>query len=242
MKVSAIIPARYCSKRLPGKPLIKIHGKSMIRWVHEALSTCSNLDSVIIATDDKRIFDECTRFGAQVVMTRADHKSGTDRIAEVAKTLDSDLILNVQGDEPLINSHMIETLINLMKLKVNMQMGSLARLLTAQELESSNLVKVWVHDWKAIDFFRRLEISEKNKQLLNSSLFAHIGIYCYRRDFLLKYSALKESMREQETNLEQLRAIENGYDIIIGLVDYNGIGVDTLEDVEKVELILEKMK
>lgn len=236
MKAVAIIPARLKSSRLEEKVLLKILNKHMIQWVYETVSSCKCFESVIVATDDNRIYEVCKSFGANVVMTKSYHKSGTDRISEVASSLDADIIVNVQGDEPLIDKKILETLVTLMK-QNDFQMGTLVRSLKVGELENPNLVKALVETpGSAKYFYRDVASIPENDQ--NCELYAHIGIYAYRREFLLKYSGLAPSENEQVFRLEQLRAIDNGETIGIGVVEYDGIGVDTRDDLLKVEQII----
>lgn len=233
MKVSAIIPVRYGATRFPGKPLAEMLGKPMIQWVWESIKDTYGLDQTIIATDDERIFNACRAFEADVRMTSEKHKSGTDRIAEIAENLDSDLIINMQGDEPLANTYIIESIISLMGRENEPIMGSLARKLREGELENPNVVKVWIDSSGNAVYFSRKPDREGPGEP-----FAHIGIYIYKRDFLLKFSKMEQSQGEIEHKLEQLRAMDSGVKISIAVVDYQGFGVDTPEDLAKAEKVL----
>lgn len=238
MKITAIIPSRFASTRLPGKPLIKILNKPMIEWVYKSIAESKILDETIVATDDKRIFDTCKSFGAKVIMTGEHHKSGTDRIAEVAENIDSDLVINVQGDEPLMSDSLLKKLVDIMKNDLTLKMGSLARPLETGELENPNVVKVSIDEKGYAEYFMRRVESLKNK-----TYYSHIGIYAYKRDFLLQFTKLPPSDAEKEHKLEQLRAIDNGYKIGMALTTYKGLGVDTIEDLKKAEnLLRERLK
>jgi 3-deoxy-manno-octulosonate cytidylyltransferase (CMP-KDO synthetase) len=231
VKIAAVIPARYASTRFPGKPLVNISGKPMIQWVHSALSRNKALDKLIVATDDERIFNACEDFGADVVMTSPDHKSGTDRISEVAKELDVDYVINIQGDEPLVDDKIIDELVEVVTKSPEIKMGSLARELGADEVSDPNVVKVWIDSNNHAIYFARTTDGDHK-------YYAHIGAYIYKRDFLLEFTSLNPTKAEGELKLEQLRALDNGHKIGIGLVDHHSIGVDTEDDLAKVESIL----
>lgn len=235
MKVVAIIPARYASTRLPGKPLLPILGKPMILRVYEAIENTHLLDEVIVATDDERILKVCQDAGAKAVMTSTDHHSGTDRVSEVAQSVDADLIVNLQGDEPLITPYLIEHLIGVMKSDKSLSMGTLARELKDGELEDSHVVKVWIDRNGHAVYFAR-EPKE------NHRYYAHLGLYIFRKDFLLKFTSLSPTDSEKKHRLEQLRALDNGFNIGVDIVSDHSIGVDTEEDLIKVEEILKNKK
>jgi len=241
--VTVIIPARYASTRFPGKPLADLCGKPMIQWVYERSSLCQSADRVVVATDDKRIVDAVEAFGGDVIMTRADHPTGTDRLAEVAEQLDDELIVNVQGDEPLIDPAMIQAAVEPLLRDATIPMGTLKTPLTsAEEYLNPNVVKV-VTDLNGFalyfsrapipyprDFADDLELRWKDL-----STAKHIGLYVYRREFLLAYPGLSATPLEGQECLEQLRALEHGYRIKVAETDLVGQGVDTPEDLEKVK-------
>ncbi|OCL25607.1 3-deoxy-manno-octulosonate cytidylyltransferase [Orenia metallireducens] len=242
MKVIAIIPARYSSTRLPGKPLKDICGKSMIQRVYEQVKLSTTLDKVIVATDDSRIYDTVKAFGGEVVMTSAEHKTGTDRLAEVAKELSSEIIVNVQGDEPLINPAMIDQAVRPLLEDTSIKMGTLKQRITSQEeLESPHVVKVVTDKDDFALYFSRAMIPYPRTDIDNT-YYKHIGLYVYRRGFLLDYAKMKATPLEQKESLEQLRVLENGYKIKVVETKHQAIGVDTEEDLEKVREIVDSVR
>lgn len=238
MDITAIIPARYASTRLPGKPLLDISGKPMVQHVYERAKKAELVSRVIVATDDRRIFDAVERFGGRAVMTSESHKSGTDRLAEVAKGLDSDMIVNIQGDEPLIEPGMIDDAIRPLMEDGSIVMGSLkAEIRDETELNNPNVVKVVVDRNDFALYFSRYPIPyirDDSPLSLLTGRFKHIGLYVYRRDFLLEYAGMPQTPLEEAEKLEQLRALENGYRIKVPTTRYQSIGVDTEEDLERV--------
>lgn len=242
MDITAIIPARYASTRLPGKPLLDISGKPMVQHVYERAQSAELVNRVIVATDDRRIFDAVERFGGKVVMTSESHKSGTDRLAEVAKGLDSDIIVNIQGDEPLIEPGMIDEAIRPLMEDGSIVMGSLkAEIRDETELNNPNVVKVVVDRNDFALYFSRHPIPyirDDSPLSLLTGRFKHIGLYVYRRDFLLEYAGMPQTPLEEAEKLEQLRALENGYRIKVPTTRYQSIGVDTDEDLERVRRLL----
>ncbi len=248
MRVTAVIPARYASTRFPGKPLVDLCGKPMIQWVYERTARCLAVNRVIVATDDERIASAVRAFGGEVVMTRADHSTGTDRLAEVAAQIESALIVNVQGDEPLIDPRMIEQAIEPMRRNPGVPMGTLkSRILTAEEYLSPNVVKVVTdrNDY-ALYFsrapipFGRDVIDQLETKFAEIEAYKHIGLYVYRRDFLLTYHKLAPTPLEQLEKLEQLRALENGFRMKVAETKLTSFGVDTPEDLERVRQLLVK--
>lgn len=246
MRVTAVIPARYASTRFPGKPLADLCGKPMIQWVYERTARCLAVNRVIVATDDERIATAVRAFGGEVVMTRADHVTGTDRLAEVAAKIESALIVNVQGDEPLIDSRMIEQAIEPMRRNPGVPMGTLkSRILTVAEYLNPNVVKVVTDRNDYALYFSRAPIPygrDMTEQLADRfdevEAYKHIGLYVYRRDFLLTYHKLAPTPLEQLEKLEQLRALENGFRMKVAETKLTSIGVDTPEDLEQVRQIL----
>ncbi len=238
MKSICVIPARYSSTRLPGKPLKDICGRPMICRVYERASKAKSVAEVIVATDDERIFLAVEKNGGRAMMTRADHKTGTDRLAEVAeKFSDAEVIVNVQGDEPLIEPALIDELVAEFVADKNLQMATVATELTdAEEMKNPNNVKV-VLDKKnyALYFSRSLIPYPRNAG--KSKIFKHIGIYAYRRNFLLDYAKMEPTPLEQSESLEQLRALENGFKIRVIKSSCKFIGVDTEEDLKLVNKI-----
>ncbi len=237
MSAVAIIPARYASTRYPGKPLLNRTGKYLIQHVYERVCQARSIERTIIATDDDRIFAAVRGFGGDVVMTRPDHPTGTDRIAEVAAGLPHDLIVNVQGDEPEIEPASIDLLVDLMRSKPQAAMATLACPFPADgDPTAPSAVKVVLdREGFALYFSRSLIPYPRDaagRVDSPANWLLHLGIYAYRRDFLLSYATLPPSRLEQTEKLEQLRALENGYGIVVGLVAHAGVGVDTPADYE----------
>jgi 3-deoxy-manno-octulosonate cytidylyltransferase (CMP-KDO synthetase) len=239
MRVIGVIPARYGSSRLPGKPLVKIAGKTLIERVYRR-AELADLSKIIVATDDKRIADEVLSFGGNAVLT-GEHHSGTDRIAGAVAKERCDAVINIQGDEPLISPEIISTV------AVALKKNSWADITTAAteitniyEIDESNVVKVvFASSGKALYFSRsRIPYIIKPDNLSLITYFKHIGIYGYRKNFLKRFVTLSPSQLEKAESLEQLRALENGYAIHVSMVKYTGVAVDTIEDVAKVEEIL----
>lgn len=242
MKTVAIIPSRYDSSRFPGKPLALISGKPMIQWVYENVSKVIKLDAVYVATDDQRIFDCVEGFGGKALMTAATHTCGTDRLAECADILklnDEDIVLNVQGDEPLINPQMVLDLYSIFE-DPEVYMGTLKKVIDEEEeLRNPNVVKVIADvNQNAIYFSRYCLPYERDDK--KSVHYKHIGVYGYKTWFLKKYSRMQKTPLEISESLEQLRVIENGLKIRVRETMYQTIGVDTPEQIELVEKELEK--
>ena len=239
MKALCIIPARYASTRLPGKPLKDICGKPMICRVYDRAKLAKSVDEVIVATDDERIFQAVEKNLGRAMMTRADHKTGTDRLAEVAeKFSDVDVIVNVQGDEPLIEPSLIDELIAQFEGDAELQMATVAvELHDEDDMKNPNNVKV-IFDKKnnALYFSRSLIPYPRN--VGKAKVYKHIGIYAYRRNFLLDYAKMPSTPLEESESLEQLRALENGYKIRVIISDCKFIGVDTEEDLKLVNEIM----
>ena len=238
MRAICVIPARYASTRLPGKPLKDICGKPMIIRVYERAKLAKKISAVIVATDDERIFDAVEKNSGKAMMTRADHKTGTDRLAEVAeKFSDADLIVNVQGDEPLIEPNLIDELVAEFLADENLQMATVATELSDEgEMKNPNNVKViFDKNNNALYFSRSLIPYPRN--VGKAKVFKHIGIYAYRRDFLLAYAKMEPTPLEQAESLEQLRALENGFKIRVIKSSCRFVGVDTEEDLKLVNEI-----
>jgi 3-deoxy-manno-octulosonate cytidylyltransferase (CMP-KDO synthetase) len=252
-KISAVIPARYASTRFEGKPLADILGKPMIQYVCEGVCQSKLIDEVIVATDDQRIIEVVESFGGKAVMTSPTHFTGTDRVAEVAKKLKSEIIVNVQGDEPLIKGEFIDNAIRPLLTDDTLQLSTLmTRIEEVRDWLNPHIVKV-VADQKnfalyfsrsPIPFPRDLQIGrlESNpfgtNRPLPKRVFKHIGVYVFRRKFLLQFSKMKPTPLEKLEKLEQLRALENGHPIKVTPVDYEPLCVDTPEDIQKVEAFL----
>ena len=230
MRTLCVIPARYASTRLPGKPLADICGKPMICRVWERARRAEKPERVIVATDDQRIYDAVRKDGGEAMLTRADHPTGTDRLAEVAQAHAAvDLIVNVQGDEPLIEPSVIDELIALFEADENLQMATvMTRMEDEEEQKNPNNVKVVVDKLGYALYFSRSLLPYPRATA--APVYKHIGIYAYRRDFLLHYARLAPTPLEKAESLEQLRALENGYGIRVLETASRFIGVDTPED------------
>ncbi|MBC7616064.1 MAG: 3-deoxy-manno-octulosonate cytidylyltransferase [Pedobacter sp.] len=230
MKSLGIIPARFASTRFPGKPLIDIGGKTMIQRVYEQ-SLLSGLNKVVVATDDERIADEVSRFGGEFVMTASNHQSGTDRCAEVAKNLPGyDIVINIQGDEPFIDPIQI----NLVRDCFNDEKVQLATLIKAihseQELYNPNIPKVIIGNQQQAIYFSRYPIPYLRNPSSSHQFYKHIGIYGYKTATLLEITKLQPSILELAESLEQLRWIENGYQIQTKLTTIESIAIDSPSD------------
>ncbi|HET9319349.1 MAG TPA: 3-deoxy-manno-octulosonate cytidylyltransferase [Bryobacteraceae bacterium] len=240
-----MIPARYASSRFPGKALVRIGNKSMLQHVYERVSLARYLTSVIIATDDERICKEARRIGAPVRMTRPDHLSGTDRVAEVASMDSAEWVVNVQGDEPLIDPGAIDAAILPLLDEPSIPMGTLKkRIEDPREIGDPNVVKVVTDRAGNAIYFSRSTIpyvrdGAKGKSGGEVVHYKHIGLYIYRRDFLLRYPEMPVGPLEMAERLEQLRALENGHQIRVVETEYESVGVDTPEDLEKVNQLFE---
>lgn len=240
MKTSIIIPARYASTRLPGKPLIKIGGKSIIQWVYEKAKQAKSADEVVVATDDKRIYDEVISFGGLVRMTSPNHKCGSDRIAEIVSgDANIGIAVNVQGDEPMIDPESIDKAIEAIK-ESDADISTLIRVIKdKEEITNPNVVKCVVSKSGMAMYFSRSPIPyERNEG--KSPVYAHIGLYAYKSDSLLKMTKMEQTPLEMSESLEQLRALENGMRIKAVVVGYSPVGIDTEEDVENFKKIIEK--
>lgn len=242
MKFLGVIPARYASTRLEAKPLKLIDGHTMIEWVYKRTKG-SALDEVVVATDDMRIYDEVLKFGGKAVLTRTDHENGTSRIAEVCEKMpEYDVIINVQGDEPLIEVEMINSLIDSFKRESSLVMGTLKHKITDKnDIENPNVVKVVVDKNDYAIYFSRSVIPYP-RNLNQDIYFKHVGIYGYKSDFVREYSQMKSTPLEKSESLEQLRVLENGYKIKVIETPYSIQGVDTEEDLERVRRIVKERK
>ena len=251
----AVIPARYDSTRLPGKPLLPIGGKPLVVWVAERALAARTISRVIVATDDERIRTAVEAAGFEALMTRADHASGSDRVAEVALHVDAEIIVNVQGDEPLIDPDTIDCAVNALIDDSEAMMATSSEMIdTAADVLSRSVVKVVVDDQgRALSFSRNpipfpnqavrrhgsIEAALRNEPALLFSFRKHTGLYAYRRDFLLEFTGWPPAASENAESLEQLRALERGVTIRVVKAAAPSIGVDTEEDLEKVRAIIE---
>ena len=243
MRTIGVIPARYGSTRLAAKVLAHIQGKPMIQHVWERAKKSRVLDELLVATDDQRIIDTVEAFGGKAVMTGAHHQSGSDRIAQAVKSLKYDVVINIQGDEPLITYPVIDALGKAMKKDAKCVMATvITPLHDALEVENPNTVKVVIDQDQNALYFSRSAIPYNRAEVAGKEVgyFKHLGIYAYRKSFLLKITKWPKSHLEKMESLEQLRVLEAGYKIKTVLTDAATISVDTREDLLKVEEFLRK--
>ncbi len=240
MKILCVIPARYASTRLPGKPLADIVGKPMIQHVYERSAQATIPQQVVVATDDEKVFQAVQQFGGKVVMTSSEHQTGTDRLAEVAsKYAEVDVIINVQGDEPLINPKVIDELAQEFLNDTALQMASVMSIMDTEDYQNPNAVKV-VTDLNNNALYFSRSLLPYPRVAGKANVYKHIGIYAYKKDFLLKFAKLEPTPLEQSESLEQLRALENGYKIKMIKTKSKFIGVDSIEDLQTVNELLRK--
>jgi 3-deoxy-D-manno-octulosonate cytidylyltransferase len=239
--VLVVVPARYASVRFPGKPLAQIAGRPMIQHVVERLREAGSAPRIVVATEDQRIKDAVTSFGAEAILTRADHRTGTDRVAEVAVHIPADIYINVQGDEPLIDSATVDAVIQALSGDESMHIATpCAPITRPNDIMDPNVVKV-VRDFDGNAlYFSRAPIPwvRDTGAKVAAEHWKHIGIYGYRRDALLEFPTLPPGELERVEQLEQLRWLENGFHIGVVESDYDGVSVDVPADIEKVEKIL----
>ncbi len=239
MEVVAIIPARYAATRLPGKVLVDIVGKPMIQHVYERAAATPGISRVLVATDDERIAEVVHGFGGEARMTRSDHSTGTDRLAEVAEGLRADVVVNVQGDEPLIAPASIQLAIEPLRRDRDLVMSTLReRIQDPKDLQDPNSVKVVVDQDDYALYFSRSPIPYYRSADAGTTSWRHLGLYVYRREFLLHYARLEPTPLQLAEGLEQLRALEHGYRIKVPLTPHPAVGVDTPEDLERVRRLL----
>jgi len=245
-KVIGIIPARYKSSRLPGKPLADIGGKPMIQRVWERAKMSKYAEKIIIATDDKRIYNTVKQFSNDVIMTPTELASGSDRVAYAVKNYDTDIVINIQGDEPFIEPEEVDQVAEILINDSKPVMGTLIKKIkNIEELESPDTAKVVIDKNGYAIYFSRASIpfyrdsSDKNQWLKDCIYYKHIGIYSYRKDFLKKFSNFVPTRLENIERLEQLRVLENGYRIKTAETKYEPMSVDTEEDLKEVRERLE---
>jgi 3-deoxy-manno-octulosonate cytidylyltransferase (CMP-KDO synthetase) len=246
-KAVAVIPARFDSKRFPGKPLAVLGGKILIQHVYEQASAARLIDNVFVATDDRRVFDAVIGFGGKAIMTSRNHTCGTDRIAEAVKDMDCEIIVNVQGDEPFIRPEMVDETISILMDDPKASISTLVRKIESiEELISPDIVKVVIDNEGYAMYFSRSPIpyyrdewkTEGGRDFhLPSSVpyYKHIGIYGYRKDVLLRLAETEEGRLERTERLEQLRALAIGLKIKVKETPYDTLGIDTKEDLERAE-------
>lgn len=242
MNIIGVIPSRYDSTRLPGKPLVDIGGKSLIRRVYEQTIKSKLLSQVIVATDDRRVYNAVAAFGGEAVMTSKRHKSGTDRIVEAIKGMKCDIVVNIQGDEPFIDARNIDNVVKPLINNRKLNVSTLAvRIKDLNELKDPNAVKVILDNNKdAIYFSRGVIPFSKTPVVRKDKYYKHIGIYAYRKGFLKKFAKAKQSELEIIEKLEQLRILDMGEKIRVVIVKKDSLGVDTKQDLVKARKLLKK--
>ncbi len=240
MRVMGVIPARYGSTRLEGKPLADINGKPMIQHVYEVACQAKTLDSVVVATDDERVCDAVKSFGGKAVMTKMEHFSGMDRVAEVAELSDADIVVNVQGDEPLLDPIMIDECVNALKDRIDGEVSTVIKAVGEESFGDPSVVKVVRDNTGRALYFSRSLLPYPRNRTADFRVFEHIGLYAYSKDCLARLSHLPPSSLEQIEGLEQLRALENGISIqvVVTKSERELVSVDTQQDLEKVRHIL----
>jgi len=241
--VLAVIPARWASTRFPGKPLVQIGGKSMIQRVYEQVSRSKNVDQIVVATDDERILNHVHGFGAEAILTHPEHPSGTDRCAEAARMYPSaNIVLNVQGDEPFILPEQIDLLANTLLDHPTARIATLSKKIDRMDfLTNPNIVKVVFSEKQGAIYFSRHPIPfvrgvAAEDWLKHQDFYKHIGLYGFRRDTLLQIAGLSPTPLEKAESLEQLRWLEHGYQIAVGITEWETLGIDTPEDLEAANL------
>ncbi len=242
-KVIVVIPARYASTRLPGKPLVPLAGKPMVQHVYERAKRAQTVHRVMVATDDQRLMDAVTAFGGEARMTRSDHRTGTERIAEVAVHEAGDVFVNVQGDEPLIDPVAIDTAVGALLEEPQAQISTVATPIRhAGDIMDPNVVKtVLDFDGNAL-YFSRAPIPwiRDTQQKLHVKYWKHLGLYVFQREALLEFPTLPQGELEKIEQLEQLRWLENGWKIRVAEVAHDAVSVDVPEDVARVEKLMQK--
>ena len=244
MLVIAFIPARYGSTRLEAKPLQDIKGKPMVQWVYERVKRAKTVQGVAVATDDERIVRAVEAFGGKAVMTSGCCLTGTERVAEAARSLEADIVVNVQGDEPLIEPALIDSIVEPMLADPSIDIGTAKTKLTdPAELLSPNVVKVVTDKNGFALYFSRSSIPYSKNYFKKGSMqvYKHLGIYVYRKDALLRLAAFKQTGLELSESLEQLRALENGMSIKVVETPYTSVAVDTQEDLDRVRKLAEDL-
>jgi len=243
-RIIGVIPARYGSSRFEGKVIAEIAGKPMIQWVYERASQSDTLDELLVAVDDPRVQSRVEGFGGKAIMTGGHHESGTDRIAEVVERMPADIVVNIQGDQPLIAPGMIDEAVRPMIDNPEIQMSTLKREIDKDEYDDPGVVKVVVDDQDFALYFSRSLIPYPLHDE-DVRVYEHVGLYVYRKEFLLRLSKMPQGYLEKIESLEQLRVLERGYRILVVETKMDrraGVSVDTPEDIEKVERLIAEMK
>jgi len=250
LKIVVVIPARLNSTRLPNKVLLDLKGKLVVQRVYEQCLKAKHIDEVYIAIDSKEVEKACLKFTTKIIMTDESHQSGTDRIAQAVESIDCDAVINIQGDEPFVEPSLIDELAMSLRKKDIVMISALHKIEKVEDLKNSNVVKVTIDKNNNALYFSRSIIPHHRDEwnsLLNHHItipkplkfYRHLGVYGYTKEFLLKYSSMEQSYLEKLEKLEQLRVLENGYDIKMIETNYNSLGIDTQEDYLKALEMLE---
>ncbi len=245
--VLGVIPSRYASVRLPAKPLVDLCGKTMVQRVYEQAMKAKLLTQIVVATDNEAIVQTVKSFGGEVIMTSPELRSGSDRVAAVAREVDADIVVNIQGDEPLIEPQMIDQAVEPLIYDATIQVGTLVRKIeTADELLNPNIVKVVLDENNFALYFSRSPIPYLRESTTmdewhkRHQYYKHIGLYVFRKEFLLEYSSWQESQLERAEKLEQLRILEHGVRIKAAVTEFDSVPIDTVEDAERVRSIIKQ--
>ncbi len=239
MRAIGVIPARFESSRFPGKVLAELLGRPLIQYAYEEALKAGSLEDLVVAADEERILKAVENFGGRAVLTAKEHKSGTERLSEVVNPIDTQIVVNIQADEPLIHFSMIDELVNCLLEDPDIPMASLIhKIEDERDLKDPNVVKVVKDRNNFALYFSRFPVPHTNQQLpiSNYQFYKHLGLYAYTKDFLFTFTNLPEGELEKAERLEQLRALEHGYKIKLIETSFDTIGVDTPEDLEKVRL------
>ena len=239
-----VLPARYGSTRFPGKPLVKISGKPLVEWVYRRASEIDGMGELVVATDDRRIADVVESFGGNVVVTSGQHETGTDRVAEIARQSKCDIIVNLQGDEPVFDPHMVENMVDRLTAEPDTDIVTACHAIDSiGDYENPNVVKVVADNNGRALYFSRSPIPQGIYQQPDTTAkaYRHVGVYAFRKKVLLRFTQLERTPLEQSERLEQLRALENGMTIGLVVTDTHTVGVDVPDDVKKVEKELRRL-
>ena len=235
--VLAVIPARYGSTRLPGKVVLDVAGKPLVQHVYERVCRAGTVTACVVATDDTRVLDALAPFGTETVMTSPNHRNGTDRIAEVAQSRTEPIVVNVQGDEPLIDPRVIDQAVYAIREDSSVMMSTLSCPIDPRDVDDPNIVKVVTDQIGRALYFSRAPIPVDRDGTGEAVYRKHVGLYVYRRDFLLDYTSWPATPLEKTERLEQLRVLEHGYSIMVVETEYDSISVDSPSDLDRVRRI-----
>ncbi len=240
-KVIGIIPSRYQSKRFPGKPLAMIAGLPLIVRVLHTVQKSHRISEVYVATDDQRIADAVQKYGGQTIITGENHPTGTDRVAEAARDISADYVINIQGDEPFLAGEVVDKVVNALDDPATLMSSACSPIIDGIDADNPNVVKVVLDKASMALYFSRSRIPfVRDSRPGSLKIYRHIGIYGFKRDFLFKFASLERTPLEMAENLEQLRALEHGYKIKMTISNCDFLGIDSKEDLLKAEEIISK--